>query len=163
MEQEEGDLSLADARLQSPSPTIISQWAPKLAPGFRVVQMEPDGNCFHRSVSDQLFRDQGNGHVIVRHQINNHIRRNGEKFKHFLLLNDSNLEITDLAKYIERMGQDGAWAGHPEIYAAAMCYKVDVTIYSKDYAEIEGSLVFTDAGATEKGGRDRPMIYIISR
>ena len=58
------------------------------------------------------------------------------------------------------MGQDGAWAGHPEIYAAAMCYKVDVTIYSKDCAEIGGSLVFTDAGATEKGGRDRPMIYI---
>jgi len=76
------------------------------------------------------------------------------------LLNGSNLEITDLAKYIERMGQDGAWAGHPEIYAAAMCYKVDVTIYSKDYAEIGGSLVFMDAGATEKGGRDRPMIYI---
>ena len=87
---------------------IISQWAPKLAPGFRVAQMELDGNCFYRSVSDQLFRDQGNGHVIVRHQINNHIRRNGEKFKHFLLLNDSNLELTDLGKYIKQMGQNGA-------------------------------------------------------
>jgi hypothetical protein len=96
---------------------IISQWAPKLAPGFRVAQMELDGNCIYQSVSDQLFRDQGNGHVIVRHQINNHIQRNGENFKHFLLLNDSNLEITDLAKYIERMGQDSAWAGHPEFYA----------------------------------------------
>jgi hypothetical protein len=76
------------------------------------------------------------------------------------LLNDSNLELTDLGKYIERMGQDGAWAGHPEIYAAAMCYKVDVTIYSKDYTEIGGSLVFTDAGATEEVVRDRPMIYL---
>jgi hypothetical protein len=123
--------------------------------------MELDSNCFYRSVSDQLFRDQGNGHVIVRHQINNHIRRNGEKFKHFLLLNDSNLELTDLGKYIERMGQDGAWAGHLEIDAAAMCYKVDVTIYSKDYTEIGGSLVFTDAGATEEVVRDRPMIYML--
>jgi hypothetical protein len=58
------------------------------------------------------------------------------------------------------MGQDGAWAGHPEIYAAAMCYKVDVTIYSRDYSEIGGSMVFTDAGATEEVLRDRPMIYI---
>jgi hypothetical protein len=159
MEQE--DLPLANAQLQSPSPTFISQWPPKLAPGFSVVQMELDGNCFYRSVSDQLFRNQGNGHVIVHHQINNHIRRNGEKFKYFMLLNDSNLELTDLGKYIKRMGQDGAWAGHPDIYAAAMCYKVDVTIYySKDYTEIGGSLVFTDAGATEEVVRDRPMIYL---
>ena len=58
------------------------------------------------------------------------------------------------------MGQDGAWAGHPEIYAAAMCYKVDVTIYSKDYEEIGGSLVIMDAGVTENVERDRPMIHI---
>ena len=58
------------------------------------------------------------------------------------------------------MGQDGAWAGHPKIYAAAMCYKVDVTIYSKDYAEIGGSLVIIDAGVTENVERDRPMIHI---
>ena len=151
---EQDDLPLANAQLQPPAPTFTAQWAPNLAPGFRLAQMELDGNCFYRSVSDQLFRDQENGHVIVCHQINNHIRRNGEKFKHFLLLNDSNLG------YIERMGQDGAWAGHPEIYAAAMCYKVDVTIYSRDYTEIGGSLVFTDAGATEEVVRDRPMIYI---
>ncbi len=58
------------------------------------------------------------------------------------------------------MGQDGAWAGHPEIYAAAMCYKVEVTIYSKDYAEKGGSLVISDAGETENVVQDRPMIYI---
>ena len=156
---EQDDLPLENAQLQPPVPTFTTQWAPNLPPGFRVAQMELDGNCFYRSVSDQLFHDQGNGHVIVRHQINNHIRRNGEKFKHFLLLNDSNLELTDLEQYIERMGQDGAWAGHPKIYAAAMCYKVDVTIYSRDYTEIGGSLVFTDSGATEVV-RDPPMIYI---
>ena len=47
MEQEEVDLSLANAQLQSPSPTFISQWAPKLAPGFSVAQMDLDGNCFY--------------------------------------------------------------------------------------------------------------------
>jgi hypothetical protein len=59
MEQE--DFPLANAQLQPPAPTFTAQWAPKLAPGFRVAQMELDGNCFYRSVSDQLFRDQGNG------------------------------------------------------------------------------------------------------
>jgi hypothetical protein len=106
MEQE--DLPLANAQLQPPAPTFTAQRAPKLVPGFRVAQMELEGNCFYRSVSDQLIRDQGNGHVIVHHQINNHIQRNGEEFKHFLLLNDSNLELTDLRKYIKQMGQNGA-------------------------------------------------------
>jgi hypothetical protein len=72
------------------------------------MQMELDGNCFYRSVSDKLFRDKGAGPVIVRHQINNHIRKNGEEFKNFLLLNDSNLELTDLGNFINQMGQDGA-------------------------------------------------------
>ena len=158
MEQE--DLPLVNAQLQPPAPMFTAQWVPKLAPGFRVAQMELDGNCFYQSVSDQLFRDQGNGHVIVHHQINNHIQMNREEFKHFLLLNDSNLELTDLGKYIERMGQDGAWAGHPEIYAAAMCYQVDIMIYLKDYTEIGGSLVFTYAGVTDEVVQDRTMIYI---
>ena len=67
MEQEV--LPLANAQLQPPAPTFPAQWVPKLALGFRVTQMELDGNCFYRSVSDQLFRDQGNGHVIACHQI----------------------------------------------------------------------------------------------
>ncbi len=122
--------------------------------------MDLDGNCFYRAVLDQLFRDEGAGHVIVRHQINNHIRRNGEEFKNFLLLNNSNLELTDLENYVNRMGKDGAWAGHPEIYAAAWCYKVDITIYSKDYTVLKGSLVFKSAGTTEELACDWAMIHI---
>jgi hypothetical protein len=152
--------TLENEVLHLPPAPPSAQWIPSLPPGFRVAQMELDGNCFYRSVSDQLFRDHGHGHVIVRHQINNHIRRNGDEFKHFLLLNDSSLELTDLGKYIEQMGQVGAWAGHPEIYAAAMCYKVDITIYSKDYAEIGGSLVFTCAGASDDDLQEPTMIYI---
>ncbi len=64
------------------------------------MQMDLDGNYFYRAVSDQLFPDENAGHVIVRYQINNHIRRNGEEFKNFLLLNNSNLELTDLGNYV---------------------------------------------------------------
>ncbi len=128
MEQEK--LPLANKQPHPPALNPPELWAPRLAPGFSVMQMELDGNCFNRSVSDKLFRDERGGHVIVRHQINNHIWRNGEEFKKFLLLNDSNLELTDLGNYIDQMGQDGACAGHPEIYAAAWCSKVDIMIYS---------------------------------
>ncbi len=58
------------------------------------------------------------------------------------------------------MGQDGAWAGHPEIYAASWCYKVDITINSKDYTALGGSLVFKSAGTTDEFARNGAMIYI---
>ncbi len=161
MEQEE--LPLVNKQPHPPAPNPPELWALRLLPGFSVMWMELDGNCFYRSVSDQLFHNKGAGHVIVCHQINNHIWRNGEEFKNFLLINDSNLELTDLRNYINQMGQDGAWAGHPEIYAAAWCYKVDITIYSKDYAAIGGSLVFNSAWTKVEITSNRTMIYIISR
>ncbi len=57
------------------------------------------------------------------------------------------------------MGQDGAWAGHPEIYAAAWCYKVDIMIYSKDYTAMGGSLVFNSARTTDEITSNRTMMY----
>jgi hypothetical protein len=157
MEQE--GLPILNEQPQPPVPIYPGLLAPELVPGFSVMQMELDGNCFYRSVSDQLFRAKGAGHVIVRHQINNHIQRNREEFKNFFLLNDSNLELTDLGKYINQMGQDGAWAGHSKIYAAAWCYKADITIISKDYTVRGGSLVFKSAGMTDEFASSRAMIY----
>jgi hypothetical protein len=117
MEQEV--LPLANEQLLPPALPSHDHWTPTLAPGFSIVPMVPDGNCFYRSVSDQLYRDEEGRHVLVHQQIYNQIRRNRKEFKDFLLLNDSDLEVLDLAKYIERMGQDGEWAGNPESYAAA--------------------------------------------
>jgi hypothetical protein len=158
MEQEKLPLENEQPHPLAPNPPEL--WAPRLVPGFSVMQMELDGNCFYHSVSDQLFRKEGAGHVTVRHQINNHIRRNREEFKIFLLLNDSNLELTALRNHINQIGQDGAWAGHPESYAAAWCYKVDIMIYSKDYAAMGESLVFNTAGTTDELESNRTMIYI---
>jgi hypothetical protein len=52
---------------------VNNPWTPILPHGFDILPMEQDGNCLYRSVSDQLFHDKGAGHVIVCHQINNHI------------------------------------------------------------------------------------------
>jgi hypothetical protein len=93
------------------------------------MQMELDGNCFYRSVSDQLFYNKGAGHIIFVIKLTT-FEGTREEFKNFLLINDSNLELTDLRNYIDQMEQNGAWAGHPGIYATAWCYKVNIMIYS---------------------------------
>ncbi len=48
---------------------------------------------------------------------------------------------------------------HPEIYTAAWCYKVDITIFSKDYVAMGGSLVFNTAGMTDELVSNWMMIY----
>jgi hypothetical protein len=40
------------------------------------------------------------------------------------------------------MGQDGAWGGHPEVYAATWFYGIDITIYAQVYANTGGFFVF---------------------
>jgi hypothetical protein len=74
-------LPLANKQPHPHAPNSPELWAPRLAPGFSVMHMELYRNCFYCSVSDQLFQDKRAGHVIVRHQINNHIQRNGKEFK----------------------------------------------------------------------------------
>jgi hypothetical protein len=56
MEQERLPLMNKQPHLPAPNPPEF--WAPRLAPGFSVMQMELDGNCFYCSVSDQLFLQQ---------------------------------------------------------------------------------------------------------
>jgi hypothetical protein len=75
--------------------------------------INPDGNCFFHSISDQLYHDNGARHDFRHHQITNHISRNGNAFKNFLLLQDNHEDISGLDSYIRKMGQDGAWGGSP--------------------------------------------------
>jgi len=108
--------------------------------------MESDGNCFFCCILDQLNHDNGAGHDFTCHQLTNHIRRHGNKFKNFLLLGNDHKDITDLDNYINNMGQKGTWGGHPEVYTAAWFYDVDITIYSPEYTNTGRFLVFKAGG-----------------
>jgi hypothetical protein len=44
------------------------------------------------------------------------------------------------------MGLNGTWGGHPEAYAAAWLYDVNITIYSPKYTNAGGFLVFKAGG-----------------
>jgi hypothetical protein len=69
----DAEILLAKKQHQISVPAAPKHWSPDLDPGWIIMQMSKDGNCFYRAVSDQLFHDEGAGHVIIRHQINNHI------------------------------------------------------------------------------------------
>jgi hypothetical protein len=78
----------------------------------------------------------------MRHQITNHISKNDNAFKNFLMLQDDHEDISGLNSYICKMGQDSAWGGCPEVYMAAWIYGVNITIFAQKYANTGGFLVF---------------------
>jgi hypothetical protein len=135
-------------------------WQSHLPGGCHILRMEPDGNCFFCCSLDQSNHNNGAGHDFTCHQLTSHISRHGNEFKNFVLLDDHK-DITDLDNYIHNMGQIGTWRGHPEVYAAVWFYDVDITIYSSEYTNIGGFLVFKASGP--KGTYSTPIQCGISR
>ena len=65
--------------------------------------MNADGNCLFRSLSDQLYHDNGAKHDIIRHDVCNHLSKNKEEFQHFLLMGDDDEDVIDIDEYISKM------------------------------------------------------------
>jgi hypothetical protein len=133
-----------NSNLQSPFrvPQSPKEFLLSLLPNeYRVISMEPDGNCLFCSISDQLNHDNGSAHGFTCHQITNHFCRHGNKFKDFLLLQDDHEDISDLDSYIHKMGQNGVWGGNPEVYTEAWFYGVNTTIYSREYVNTDDILI----------------------
>jgi hypothetical protein len=127
---------------QSPEEFLLS-----LLPNeYRVISIDPDGNCLFHSISDHLNHNNGSAHGFTSHQITNHICRHGNEFKDFLLLQDNHKDISDLDSYIHKMGQNGIWGGNPEVYAAAWFYGVNIMIYSQEYVNTDGVLIIKTDG-----------------
>lgn len=77
----------------------------ELAPlGLRVKLMEADGNCFFRSVCDQL-EGEGGDHFALRQRVMTYIEEREEEYR-FFIEDDEPFD-----KYVKRMKKDGAWAG----------------------------------------------------
>ncbi len=128
--------------LQSPKEFLLS-----LHPNeYRIISMEADGNCLFHSISDQLNHDNDSAHGFTCHQITNHIYRHGNKFKDFLLLQDGHKDISDLDIDTHKIGQNGVWGGNPEVYAAALFYCINITIYSQEYVNTDDILIIKADG-----------------
>jgi hypothetical protein len=135
-------------------------WRTTILEGTQILMMANNGNCFFRSISDQMNHNQGARHEFIWYQITNHIRRNGDEFKDILLMQDDDEEITDLVSYLHKMGQNSEWGGGARGVRSIIFYKVDITIYSKEYAGTGGSLIFKADGPKGNSKRPCPMWHI---
>eukprot|EP00803_Ostreobium_quekettii_P000484 evm.model.scf_519EXC.8 EVM.evm.TU.scf_519EXC.8 scf_519EXC:49788-52072(-) len=82
-------------------------------------QMEMDGNCQFRSLSDQLYRTPAY-HDEVREFVVCHIKDHPQEFKDFV--------PDDFEDYCRNMAKDGTWGDHITLKAAADFYGVELLL-----------------------------------
>jgi OTU-like cysteine protease len=93
-----------------------------------IIDIEADGNCLFRSISDQLYHDFGSNHAEVRDEVCNFLEGHKDDFSVFLVLDDEDAaedeeDASDFETYVYNMRQDGDWGGHLELVAAARMYR----------------------------------------
>lgn len=90
--------------------------------GCRVKEIEGDGNCLFRSLSDQITGDP-EGHWDMRCKICDFIEEEREDFEPFME------DDEDFDDYLERMRADGEWGGNQELCAAARLYNALIVVH----------------------------------
>lgn len=130
------------------------------ADGLEIVEMNPDGNCLFRSLSDQLFGDNGDAHFDMRSSVCDFMEKNKSDFQVFLVFEDEDDEdqdeedAKDFEHYIESMRQQGEWGGNLEVVAAARLYRRTITVYSETL-----SAFAIDHGDSRSMGSDLLVSY----
>eukprot|EP00934_Nitzschia_sp_Nitz4_P003945 Nitzschia sp. Nitz4//scaffold88_size82704//21611//24445//NITZ4_005286-RA/size82704-processed-gene-0.47-mRNA-1//1//CDS//3329559476//3935//frame0 len=106
--------------------------------GMTIEDMNSDGNCLFRALSDQLYGDRGGMHAEIRSDICDFLEQNQEEFQVFLVLDDEDCEedgdAKDFEGYVQGMRADGEWGGNLELVAAARLYQRDITVFTATLA-----------------------------
>jgi len=127
--------------------------------GNTINDMDSDGNCLFRSLSDQLYHDNGRKYDLVRHDICEFLSSNKEEFAAFLLMNDDDEDVLDIDEYIEKMREDGEWGGNVEVVVASRIYKRNIVVFSFEYSNGALSIVCEDKDKKEDGSSDLLLSY----
>lgn len=90
--------------------------------GLRINEVGGDGNCFFRSVCDQLEGMEAN-HAYYRSLACEYIEANKDFIK-FFIEDDKNID-----DYIRDMRKDGIWGGNIEIFSLSMSLNVNFYIF----------------------------------
>ncbi|CAL5197722.1 unnamed protein product [Lathyrus oleraceus] len=90
--------------------------------GLRIVEVTADGNCFFRSLADQLEGNEEE-HRKYRSMVVKHILDNREMFEPFIE------DEVPFDEYCQTMENDGTWAGHMELQAASLVTRSNVCIH----------------------------------
>lgn len=90
--------------------------------GLRVHEVEADGSCFFRALADQLHGSNGD-HRALRQRIVSHMKDHRDEYEPFVE------DDEPFDNYIERMGEEGTWAGNMELQAGSQVLAVNLRIY----------------------------------
>lgn len=93
--------------------------------GYFIREVEGDGNCLFRSVSEQVEGNEHNFHEY-REKCVNYMKENKDDFAPFIE------DDEPFDKYVERMSQDREWGGNLEIYALSKLLEANFYIYMLD-------------------------------
>ncbi|RID44039.1 hypothetical protein BRARA_I00862 [Brassica rapa] len=100
----------------------LSQFRAQLdALGLKIIQVTADGNCFFRSLADQLEGNEDE-HCKYRSMVVQYIV-NREMFEPFI---EDDVPFED---YCKTMDDDGTWAGNMELQAASLVTRSNICIH----------------------------------
>ena len=101
--------------------------------GHLIREMNSDGNCLFRSLSDQLYNDDGDEHGTVREEICDFLQEHKEEFQSFLLMDEDDEDIMNIDDYVEHMREHMTWGSDIEIVAASRKYDKGIKVFSTHY------------------------------
>ena len=101
---------------------------------YAICEMDADGNCMFRALSDQLYGDCGNKYYAdIREEVVNYLEDHEDEFK-FFVVDDDGKEDEDFSAsfqdYVSRMRQDGEWAGNTELVCASRCFHRTIAVFT---------------------------------
>ncbi|PWA50994.1 Ovarian tumor, otubain [Artemisia annua] len=103
----------------------ISEFRAQLdALGLKIIEVTADGNCFFRSLADQLDGDEDK-HEKYRKMVVQYIMKNRENFEPFIE------DEVPFDEYCQSMEKDGTWAGNMELQAASLVTHSNICIHLK--------------------------------
>ena len=103
-----------------------------LLEGLELKEVQRDGNCFFRSLADQL-EGLEHSHDEYRQKILSYVERHEDEFAPFMSFGESEEEEdADFCAYLERMKSDGEWAGQVELIAASQALNVNIVVHQFD-------------------------------
>ncbi|XP_010444683.1 PREDICTED: OTU domain-containing protein 3-like isoform X2 [Camelina sativa] len=101
----------------------LSQFRVQLdALGLKIIKVTADGNCFFRSLADQLEGNEDE-HNKYRNMVVQYIVKNREMFEPFI---EDDVPFED---YCKTMDEDGTWAGNMELQAASLVTRSNICIH----------------------------------
>ena len=114
---------------------------------FLHVPIRGDGNCFFRAIARLLYGDQER-HGHVRAELMTFCNINWAKYRFILRKHYPEYNTRD--RYVNYMGQDAIYGGHPELIAASECYGIPISVYNKASSNFltENASGSSDAGIT---------------